>query len=486
MFPKDFKFGFSEAGFQFEMGLSHVDANSDWFIWSHDQKNIEKHYVSGDLPENGPAYWDLYKKDHDYAQFMGMNSARIGIEWSRIFPQSTEDIKVDVEKEGDAIRKIVINREAMKQLAERADKYGVQHYSEIFKDLKERGFYLVINLYHWTIPKWLNDPSLISGKDKEWAIGGCFDERITIEFAKYAAFIGKTFDSLADRWSTMNEPNMVFQGCSRDFSRGGFSRRKRNFAQAHARAYDALRQYSSKDVGIIYANGDFQPMDGKDMELKNMVEFQMRYSFFDAIVKGDLSWYNKDIEGDERFSKDPDIRDDMKGHLDWIGVNYYSRDVVERSSDPSGWRIVLGLGHATGEGKKSKDGRSTSDTGWEIYPEGIYNVLMSYHNRYHMRMMVTENGMADAIDQYRPKYVVSHLYNVERAIKDGARVEGYFHWALTDNYEWGNGFSKRFGLIGVNLETKERELRPSALVMKHIIENHGVPDDMMWMANLKI
>ena len=486
MFPEGFKFGFSEAGFQFEMGLSDIDSNSDWYIWSHDPRNIEKHYVSGDFPENGPAYWDLFRKDHDYAQFIGMNSARIGIEWSRIFPESTEDIKVEIVRDGDAITAITVPEAAMKKLEERSNRESIRHYMEIFSDLKKRGFYVVINLYHWTVPRWLNDPSGNSGKEKEWAIGGCFDDRITVEFAKYAAFIGKTFDSFADRWSTMNEPNMVFQGCSRDFSRGGFSRRKRNFAQAHARAYDALKQYSTKDVGIIYANGDFQPLDGTDMELKDMVEFQMRYSFFDAIVKGDLRWYNDDIKDDKRFSSNPETRNDMKGHLDWIGVNYYSRDVVERSSDPSGWRIVLGFGHATGEGVKSRDGRSTSDTGWEIYPEGIYNVLMSYHNRYHMPMMITENGMADAIDQYRPKYVVSHLYNVERAIADGANVQGYFHWALTDNYEWGNGFSKRFGLIGVDLKTKERELRPSSLVMKHIIENRGVPKDMMWITGLKI
>jgi len=75
---------------------------------------------------------------------------------------------------------------------------------------------------------------------------------------------------------------------------------------------------------------------------------------------------------------------------------------------------------------------------------------------------------------------------MEKAIEDGANVEGYLHWALTDNFEWGNGFSKKFGLIGVNLETKERELRPSALVMKEIISKKGVPSDMNWINKMKI
>ena len=486
MFPKNFKIGFSEAGFQFEMGISHPDTHSNWYLWANDPLNKEKGYVSGDNPADGVGYWDKYTQDHDYAQYMGMNAARIGLEWSRIFPESTEKVNVDVKKDDESIVSVIIDSEAMKQLEELSDKYNVSHYMDIFKDLKKRGFYNIINLYHWTVPDWISNPTLVDRTKDSWAIGGDFNERQTIEFAKYAAFTAKTFDHVADRWATMNEPNMVFLNCSTDSSRGALASRKRNFAQAHARAYDALKQYSKKDVGLIYANGDFQPLVEKDLELKEMAEYQIRYSFIDSIVKGDMSWYNNDINGDSRFESDKKFRADMDKRLDWIGVNYYSRDVIERDNNEQGWRIVQGYGHATGEGVKSKDGRSTSDTGWEIYPEGVYNVIMSYHNRYHMPMMITENGMADAIDINRPKYIVSHLSFIEKAIEDGANVEGYLHWALTDNFEWGNGFSKKFGLIGVNLETKERELRPSALVMKEIISKKGVPSDMNWINKMKI
>lgn len=135
--------------------------------------------------------------------------------------------------------------------------------------------------------------------------------------------------------------------------------------------------------------------------------------------------------------------------------------------------------------ERSLDGRSVSETGWEIYPEGIYNIVMSYHNRYGLPMMITENGLADDNDRLRPRYLVSHLKNLERAIRDGARVDGYLHWSLTDNFEWGSGYSKRFGLIKVDYKTKKRYLRPSSLVMREISKNNGIPEELEWLGEDK-
>ncbi|MEM2570815.1 MAG: family 1 glycosylhydrolase, partial [Thermoproteota archaeon] len=104
MFPEGFLWGVSESGFQFEMGDpegKNIDPNTDWFKWVHDPKNIANRIVSGDLPENGIDYWDLYEKDHDLAKGMGMNAYRLGIEWSRIFPRSTREVEVGVEFASD-------------------------------------------------------------------------------------------------------------------------------------------------------------------------------------------------------------------------------------------------------------------------------------------------------------------------------------------------------------------------------------------------
>ncbi|MEM0441410.1 MAG: family 1 glycosylhydrolase [Candidatus Caldarchaeum sp.] len=100
-FPRGFLWGVSFSGFQFEMGGpggEGVDSNTDWFVWVHDRDNIAKKVVSGDLPENGSDYWHLFRKDHELAADLGLNSIRLGIEWSRIFPRPTRDVKVDVER----------------------------------------------------------------------------------------------------------------------------------------------------------------------------------------------------------------------------------------------------------------------------------------------------------------------------------------------------------------------------------------------------
>lgn len=483
MFSKDFKFGFSEAGFQSEMGISDPDTNSDWYVWTHNPSNISKKLTSGDLPENGPAYWDLYREDHDNAKSIGMNAARLSVEWSRIFPSSTEKVKVGLDEDGDDIFNIEVTEKNLEELDRLANRHAVDHYTEMFRDFKSKMDYLALNLYHWTVPLWINNPDGNANGIYGRPFGGGFERTQTIEFAKYAAYISWKFGELADTWVTMNEPNMVFLGCDKDTSLAALAKRKKHFAQAHARAYENLKRYSGKKVGIVYANGDVQPLTPEDISAARLMTTVQRYSFFDTIVKGSMARNNQDMGDDSEF-RTKDNRTDLANKVDWIGVNYYSRDVV--SATENGWKIEPGYGYATGDKAKSLDGRSVSDTGWEVYPDGIYNLLMEYHDHYHLPMMITENGIADAADALRPRYVASHIFNMERAMKDGADVTGYFHWALTDNYEWASGFSKRFGLFGVDLETKARLLRPSSMVFREIMENNGVPDNLLWMTEGKI
>ena len=483
MFPKNFKFGFSEAGFQFEMGVSDIDTNTDWYKWSHDSENIKNHIVSGDRPEEGVGYWDLYPKDHDLAEYIGMNAARIGIEWSRIFPVSTERVTVEVIEENGDILEIKITEKTIKELDLLSDKNAMQHYTNIFNDIKKRGWFLVINLFHWSLPLWINDPSN-RNSEKDNALGNCMNRSSVIEFVKYAAYISYYFGSIADRFATMNEPNEVFKTCSEDKRVESYHIRMKWFVEAHARSYDAMKQFTNRQIGVIYANGDVQSFENRDPKLKEEVEYEQRYSFFDALIHGDVHWYVSACRKTNHVHG-KSIRPDLSNRIDWIGVNYYSRNVVKRKED--GYENVRGLGYDTGwvSYEKSLDGRSVSETGWEIYPGGIYNIVMSYHKRYELPMMITENGMADDNDRFRPRYLVSHLKNLERAINDGAKVDGYLHWALTDNFEWGSGFSKKFGLIKIDYKTKKRYLRPSALIMKEITKHNGIPEELEWLGEDK-
>jgi len=129
VFPKDFLWGVSTSGFQFEMGdpaAENIDSNTDWYVWVHDAENIETGTVSGDLPERGVNYWNLYMRDHGIAERLGLNAYRIGIEWSRIFPKSTLMIKVGIERASDGnISKIDVDDSTLKGLEEAANRDAV-------------------------------------------------------------------------------------------------------------------------------------------------------------------------------------------------------------------------------------------------------------------------------------------------------------------------------------------------------------------------
>lgn len=116
MLPKGFMLGYSLAGFQSEMGISEEDRNSDWWAWVHDPVNIGTGIVSGDLPENGIGYWDLYERYHNLAVETGMDTARLGIEWSRIFPESTAGVKVTVDYDGHDLVSVDVDDRALEHL----------------------------------------------------------------------------------------------------------------------------------------------------------------------------------------------------------------------------------------------------------------------------------------------------------------------------------------------------------------------------------
>jgi beta-glucosidase len=137
-------------------------------------------------------------------------------------------------------------------------------------------------------------------------------------------------------------------------------------------------------------------------------------------------------------------------HLDFIGLNYY----VHRAVGPSRQH-------------------EKSDMGWDIYPEGIYHVLKELA-RFERPIYVTENGIADEGDSKRKGFIIDHLRYVHKAIEEGVGVHGYFYWSLMDNYEWAEGFSRRFGLLEVDYSTKRRKMRESAFAYKEICGNNSI------------
>lgn len=488
MFKKDFLFGFSLSGFQSEMGSGEIDANSDWWKWVNDPDNIRSGLVSGDLPSDGIGYWEHYEKYNEKAAEIGLNACRLGIEWTRLFPKATEDVLVNVEKDGEQIVNVDISDAAIEKLDKIANKNGVNRYTKIFQNIKENGMKLIINAYHWPLPLVLHDPiksrsSGLSNEDNGW-----LNHRSIIEFTKYAAYISYKFGDMVERFSIMNEPNVVSGEGYIDVKSGfppsfpsisAANKAKLHLVESIARAYDAMKLYTKKPVGFIYANTDFQPLGIEDKEAAEKAKYNDRYSFIDPLYNGDMAWFVNRNKVGELSEKINPIRDDLKGRADWIGVNYYTRTVIKKIGE--NYTALRGYGHGATAGLPSADNLEVSDFGWEVYPRGLYNVLKEYQARYHLPMIVTENGIADSLDRYRSRYLVSHIDQVEKAISDGADVRGYLHWSLYDNYEWSSGFKMKFGLFGVDPKTKALEMRPSALVYQKIARNGGIPDEFRWM-----
>ena len=497
MLGESFRWGVSSSAFQFEMGDPYrrfLDTRSDWWVWVRDPFNVSTGRVSGDLPEDGVDYAELYRLDHELARGLGLNIYRVSVEWSRIFPCSTAQVDVDFEVDGNGLVKDVrVGEEELRRLDGVADRRYVEFYRRLLGDLRGRGFKVIVNLHHFTTPIWLHDPVAVRESRGGRGPLGLADERFPVEFAKYAAYVAWRLGDLVDMWSTFNEPLVNVEAGL--LSEGGVFppgilspelalRAVRNIVVAHARAYDQIKRWdgvradgdsgSAAEVGVIHNLAPVYPLGPGDGEAAEALGYLHNRYILEAWTRG---LYDEGLEGSgSRVAH-------LGGRLDWLGVNYYTRVVVERSEPrwrgipASRFRGVDGYGYSCVPGGFSRDGRPCSEMGWELYPEGMLDVL-DLASRYGRPVYVTENGVGDSRDVLRPLYIVSHVAAVERKVGEGLDVRAYMYWALTDNYEWARGFGQRFGLYEVDLATKERRARGSVDVYRRIVREGGVPRDM--------
>ncbi len=505
MFPEGFLWGVSEAGFQFEMGDplgKNLDPNTDWFKWVHDPVNVRNKIVSGDLPENGVDYWELYESDHELAKRLGMNAYRLGVEWSRIFPKNTFEVRVDVETKHGRIARIDIDDRALEKLENLASVDALNRYEKIIDNLSEKGFKVIVCLNHFTLPIWVHDPIAVRDSGFRKGPRGWYDQETIVEFSKYAAFLAWRLGGRVDMWATFNEPNIVaetgyfmagsgFPPSVRTNALNALKNFKRvlvNMIVAHARAFEVVKKFDGQradpdsplpaSIGIIQHVIPVMPLDPsreEDSHASRFLRHVHNNLFIQAVSSGWVDTNLNMVREGEEFEKH------LEGKLDWLGVNYYTRMVVKGRKSLLARlfmgiqgipEIMEGYGLTCKAKDVSLDGRPTSDFGWELYPEGLAETLLEM-SKYGRPMYITENGVADSEDTLRPRYIVEHLRVLEEIVsKKSLDLRGYFHWALTDNYEWAQGFSMRFGLYSVDLNTKKRTPRKSSVeTLRRIIQN---------------
>lgn len=495
-FPEDFLWGVSTSGFQFEMGDpagSNIDSNTDWYKWVHDEVNIRKGIVSGDMPEYGINYWDLYKRDHEAAVKIGLNAYRVGIEWSRIFPQSTVKIEVGLEKSSDGnISKIDVDGKSLEELDNSADKEALNHYSDIIKDLRSKEFKVFACLNHFTLPLWIHDPITVRDTKLRRGPKGWIDEDTIVEFTKYASYLAWKLSDVVDYWVTLNEPMVVAEigymvpsGFPPGISNLKAAKKAAlNMVIAHARAYDAIKELdtvkaddnssNSASIGLIHNVIPTAPLD-EDNELHikaaNFIDNVHNHFFPRSVSYGWLDWNLNGVK------ESGEMKEYLKQRIDWLGLNYYTRAIVKGRRSilarlftgiPIIPEMVKNYGLLCLPDSTSAEGMPTSDFGWEIYPEGLLRALKAMR-RYDKPLYITENGIADEKGTRRPTFIVDHLKVLERAKEEeDIDIQGYFHWSLTDNYEWSKGFHMKFGLYAVDLKSKDRIERDSVKLYKRI------------------
>lgn len=296
------------------------------------------------------------------------------------------------------------------------DEKEIKHYQKVIDALRKRGIEPFVTLWHWTLPLWIRD------------IGGWENKKTVDYFLRYVDKILSAQGGLksVQYFITLNEPEIF---ASNSYLKGvwppqnkclrSYFKVFRNLIEAHRRAYKIIKENNPEaKTGIA----------------KNNIYFEGRALFL-------IDWWWNGY-----------FLNKIKNYQDFIGLNYYFHRCFPKNKN----EII-------------------SDLGWEIYPEGIYHVLKDL-KKYGLPVYITENGVADAQDEKREKFIKEHLYWVHRAIQEGVDVYGYFYWSLLDNFEWDKGFWPRFGLVEVDYKTMERKIRPSALEYKKIIEANAVEE----------
>ncbi len=478
-FPEKFLFGAATAGFQIDPGCPTrpaaecVDTHSDWYQWVNSKDELQdlKDLITFEPLSNAPGFWELYEQDFDRAKKdMGLDSIRVSIEWSRIFPTPTDAL--------DGAR-----------LDAEADAANVAAYHAQFAALKARGITPLVTIHHYTLPLWIHDGVACHKDLSTCTAKGWLDrERIVREIAKYAGYVAREFGGEVDLWATQNEPfAVVLPGYllpSKDRVNPPGLTLKVNEAkavmsamiEAHARMYDAVkandlvdadRDGTAATVGLVYS---MTPTKGKDPDSRvdtraaENVFYLYNTAFLDGVVKGIV---DADLDG-KPDATEPDPQ--LSGRMDYLGINFYTRITVKGVGTPS---------------FPSLSPLTTFDPTalelWEDYPKGLYDLELHVKDRYGIPMIITETGTDAAPGEARVEsWLVRHLEWTKRAIKAGADVRGFYYWSLMDNYEWNHGMDMKFGLYAVaNDAAKTRTARSAVATYADIIKRRDVSAELL-------
>jgi beta-glucosidase len=439
-FPSDFLWGCATSAYQIEGSpLADGAGPSIWQRFSHTPGKV----TNGDTADVACDHYRRYASDVEIMRGLGLNAYRFSISWGRVLPQGTGPVNAA----------------------------GLAFYDRLVDALLAKNIQPMVTLYHWDLPEALDNR------------GGWLNRDIAGWFADYAQVIFKALDDRVKLWTTFNEPWVVTDGgyLYGVLAPGHANRFEAPLAShylmlAHGAAVQAYRGVGRNQIGLVVNVEPKYPASQSEADLAatKRAEAYMNRQYLDPALLGSYPAEMKEIFGDawpDWPAKDLEL---IRQPLDYIGVNYYTRSVTR--FDPTQWLL-----QASGVRQQHA---SHTETGWEVFPQGLTDTLLWIKNRYgNPPLYVTENGAAfydppavegDRLeDPLRVDYLRKHLRAVHAAMEQGADIRGYFAWSLLDNFEWAHGFSKRFGLVHVNYATQARTPKASAALYSKIIATQG-------------
>ncbi len=501
-FPSTFRWGVAHAGFQAEGGPgSPVDPNSDWYKWVHDPINQLLGLTHG-VPENGPGTYVEFDHDAYLAETeLGMNTFRMSIEWSRIFPNSTAS--VDISDEGGTVSQADLD--ALNALA---DQDEVEHYREVFASLRAHHLEPLITINHFTLPAWVHDPTTtralaqlgLPAPDAGW-----LSPDTPVEFEKYAAYVADQYGDQVDNWTVLNEPVppiltefLSIPGLVPAWPPGLIrpdlaSTFLVNEAKGYVGAYDAIHKWD-KEIAtpgqpkafVGFANNMIPARPANPVNQNDVLAADAWNAFYNrwfpnAVING---WVDANLDG---IQTPDEIHPEMANKVDFMGVQYYGSQPMQGF----GVAPIPGFPWLKGLPVRCQASEPTcSDFNQPTDPGGLREVLdiaASYKladGVTQVPIWITENGIADAGDSKRPPYIVSHIAVVQDEIAHGMDIRGYTYWSFVDNLEWANGYDLEFGLYGSDPTTPELERIPkpaSIDAIKKITTSNSLPLALLGM-----
>ncbi|MGC0403485.1 beta-glucosidase [Streptomyces sp. SAI-126] len=418
-FPDGFLWGVSTSAHQIE-GAADERERSVWDAFTAEPGRVK----DGSTAEVACDHYHRYREDVSLLAGLGVDAYRFSISWPRV----------------------------------RTDK-GLDFYDRLVDELAAAGVRPVPTLFHWDLPVALQ------------ANGGWLHRDTAYRFAEYVSLVADRLGDRVKKWITLNEPaeHTLFGhalGAHAPGEKLMFDALPAAHHQllGHGLAVQALRASGATDIGIANSHGPTWPasQEQPDVEAADFYDLLLNRLFAEPVLLGEYpsglgDLMPGDVAADLKVISEP---------LDFYGVNYYA---PTRVGAPKGEDIEFGGLTIPAElpfSVQEIEDVPVTDFGWPVVPEGLTELLTTFHERYGDRLppvVITENGCSyeGVDDRARIAYLDGHVRALHRAVEAGVDVRGYFVWSLMDNFEWAEGYAQRFGLVHVDFETLARTPKAS-------------------------